>query len=339
MKNISKITLALTCAASLNGCTTLFKGAFDKSSDSLNASEEPVVQRSGLDTPVVSSRDRDSWVDLHERAPHGAGKAAAALAAGSHNEAIREAKNWLATHPRSKEALIVLASAYAMDKQFERAELYARLLDRYHPGTAESKNIQGIAAMLTPKADMNDFRRAITLFEQAYSASDREIAPGLNLGSLYLELGDGNKAREVFNTASARCGQCYVARYGYGIASIRTGSYAEARLAFEEILKQKPNDSEALYRLALISKNGYNDLKSAKQYLKTLLADGSGKSAVHRQAHVMLRRMEALDAKKLAGNPAMLANSNNEQPTEVRNVSAEEDDDAPEVSKTSMDSK
>jgi tetratricopeptide (TPR) repeat protein len=339
MKTMSKVKLALTCAATLNGCTTLFKGTFNKSSDSLTAAEEPVVQRSGLDTPVVSSRDRDSWVDLHERAPSGAGKAAAALAAGSVNEAIREAKNWLSTHPRNKEALIVLGSAYAMDKQFERAELYAKLLDRYHPGTAESKNIQGIAAMLTPKADMIDFRRAITLFEQAYSASDREIAPGLNLGSLYLELGDANKAREVFSTASSRCGQCYVARYGYGIASIRTGSYSEARLAFEEILKQKPNDSEALYRLALISKNGYNDLKSAKQYLKTLLADGSGKSAVHRQAHVMLRRLEALDAKKVAGNPAMLATSNSEQPAEASHATAVEDDDAPEVSKTSLDSK
>jgi tetratricopeptide (TPR) repeat protein len=230
----------------------------------------------------------------------------AALAAGEFNAGIQEALAVIQNHPKHRGALIVLASAYALSKDFERARLYARLLERYHPGTPEALNIEALAIMLRPQANMMDYRQAATMFEQAFSMSSSEIAAGLNLGSLYLEIGNADKAAEVLATVKSRCDGCSEARHRLGVALTRIGRFDQAHSEFQQVLAENPKDAEALYRLALVSKNGYNDLEKSKGYLRQVLTlDTKANGAVYRQAHVMLRRLEGMDSRKFGSGSAV----------------------------------
>src|SRR5690606_27569991 len=93
-----------------------------------------------------------------------------------------------------------------------------------------------------------------------------------NLGNLQLELGNATAASATFQQVVDRCGRCTVGLMGYGVASSRSGKYADATKAFDEVLSKNPNHGAALYNLALVQKNGYNNHKQAEKYLETMLA-------------------------------------------------------------------
>jgi tetratricopeptide (TPR) repeat protein len=316
MKIKSKAVVAVVIAIQ-TACVTTGNDSTKSQANQLIPQDTTVVMRSGKQDPVISNLDRDAWVDVHKAA--GADqKFYASLAAGEFKTAIKEAHYFLTRNPRHRGAILALASGYAMLKDFEKARLYAQLLERYHPGMSESLNLQAIAVMLRPQATMMDYRQATTMFEQAFSMNGNEVAAGLNLGALYLELGNADKAAEVLATVKNRCGGCRDARYNLGTALARIGQFDRANSEFQQIVDENPKDAEALYRLALVSKNGYNDIKSSKSYLRQLLAlDAKASGPVFRQAHIMLRRLEGLDSRKLnAGGKTAIAGSGKTVPVD-----------------------
>ncbi len=296
-KNTMKsLSLALLTAAVVQttACTTFgHKGPGGDDDGVATASEKSsVIIQAGQKDPVASAHDRSYWLDLRQSKKL-LPKLQGALATGEAEAAINLAKAYLAKDPGNVEAMAMLASALALTHHYELAAYYATLIERASPGHPVALNVKGMAAMVKPKARAADFRLAITYFQQAFDAHGGEVAAGLNLGNLYLEIGNPGLAADVFGKVVDRCGHCTAGLMGEGIAASRNRDFPKASTAFNEVLKKNPNHAGALYNLALVQKNGYNNSKEAEKYLFAVLNDSRTKDAsIKERAQTVLRMIK-----------------------------------------------
>ncbi len=290
MKRLLKNLILLGTSVALGTACTTFGGA--KISDE-KLKGDAVVAQGGRKEPVVSAHDRRYWLDMRQ-AKATLPKMSGALATGESSAAIDLAREHLAKHPGDADALTMMATALAMSRNYDLAAYYAALVEKARPGDGVALNIKGMAAMLQAKARIADFRKAEGFFQQAFTADPGQIAPGLNLGALQLELGNAAAAAATFGEVAKRCHQCSVALMGYGIASSRRHQYAAAKGAFEAVLQKNPIHTGALYNLALVYRNGYNNKKQAEKYLDQLLTDSRIKDPSARErAQTVLRSVKA----------------------------------------------
>jgi len=284
------LVVGLLVSVATSGCTTLGRSTAD--GDVNKAMNQTVVTQVGGKNPVVSGKDRSYWLELRQKNDLKA-RTIGSMATGEAQAAVGFAKARLAKTPGDAEALTQLAAALALTRNYELASYYATLADRARPGNAETLNVRGLAAMLTPSARMSDFRTAAAYFQQALDADSNQIAPGLNLGNLYLELGNSASAINVFEQVVARCGNCSAGLVGLGVAQRRSGKYDAALVTFKDILKKNPNNSAALFNIALVYNNGLNNRKDAEAALHKILASTQIKDAeVRKKAHIVLRRLK-----------------------------------------------
>lgn len=262
MKTMLKIQALFLAVAAMTACTTMSKPSGGKGL--------PVVQQQGQKEPVVASQSRSYWLDMRQ-AKAVLPRIDGALATGESQAAVDLARGYLAKHPGDAHAMTVLAAALALSRNYDLAAYYASVVERQHPGDAVALNIKGLAMMLQPKARASDYLRAADYFQRAMDADQSQIAPGLNLGGLQLEMGNAQAAALTFAKTAARCGGCTAANMGLGIAQERLKKHDAAVASFNAILGKSPNHAGALYNLALVYKNGYNDSKLAEKYLDQLL--------------------------------------------------------------------
>jgi tetratricopeptide (TPR) repeat protein len=276
-------------ASILAGCVTTGPVAQEKTA----VKGDAVVTQSGKANPVVSGHDRRYWLDLRQ-AKATLPKMSGALATGEAAAALELARSFLEKNPGNPDALTLMATALAMSKNYDLAAYYAALVEKARPGDVVALNIRGMAAMLQPKARIADFKKAEALFAQAFNGDQSQIAAGLNLGSLQLEVGNAAAAAATFGEVAKRCHQCTVGLMGYGIASARSKKFDQAKGAFEAVLKKNPIHAGALYQLALVHKNGYNNGKQAEKYLEKILVDARIKDpAAKERAQTVLRSVKA----------------------------------------------
>jgi cytochrome c-type biogenesis protein CcmH/NrfG len=291
-KLLAKTLLAGATFLAASACTTFGGG---KIADERLGKDEKnvVVQQGNRAEPVISAHDRRYWLDMRQ-AKGTLPRMSGALATGESAATIELAKHYLEQRPGDPDGLTMLATALAMARNYDLAAYYAALVEKARPGDGPALNIKGMATMLTPKARIEDFRRAAGYFEQAFAADKTQIAPGLNLGALQLELGNAAAAANTFGEVAKRCGQCAVAMMGYGVAASRSHQFDAAKTAFESVLKKNPLNAGALYNLALVYKNGYNNRKQAEKYLDQLLADSRIKDPSARErAQTVLRSVKS----------------------------------------------
>jgi tetratricopeptide (TPR) repeat protein len=297
-----KIFLTVILAAAASGCTTLGR----ESGDVNSAVSGTVVSQSGSRNPVIAGKDRGYWLEMRQKKDLRA-RTIGSMATGEAQAAVGLAKAQLAKNPGNPDALNQLAAALALTKNYDLASYYASLADKVRPGNAETLNIRGLAAMLTPSARMHDFRNAAVFFQQAMDADQKQIAAGLNLGNLYLELGNSASAESVFAQVATRCGNCNAGLLGLGVAQRRVGKYEAALASFQTVLKKQPSNSAALFNIALVYNNGLNNRKEAEAALNKLLASKSVTDfAVRKKAHIVLRRIkgDADVSERMADAPA-----------------------------------
>lgn len=289
--NIKPVMLAIAeviAAVTMTGCTTLGRQTGEVNPEV----KSTVVTQVGSKNPVVAGKDRAYWLEMRQKKDLRA-RTIGSMATGESEAAIGFAKARLAKSPGNPEALTQLAAALALTKNYDLASYYATLADRARPGNAETLNIRGLAAMLTPSAKMSDFRRAAEFFQQAMDADQGQIASGLNLGNLYLEIGNSAAAVQVFAQVVTRCGSCNAGVLGLGVAQRRVGNYEAALASFKSVLKKQPNNSAALFNIALVYNNGLNNRKEAEEALHKLLASKAVKDEIFRQkAHTVLRSIK-----------------------------------------------
>jgi tetratricopeptide (TPR) repeat protein len=288
----SLATVAAT--ALLAACTTFGHKGPGADDDGLAAANEKntVVIQAGQTDPVVAGHDRQYWLDLRQQKDLNA-RMRGALATGEAESVVNLARARLAKHPGDAEALTMLAASLALTRNYDLAAYYASQLEKVQPGSPVALNIKGLAAMLMPRARMADFRMAQAYFQQAFNADGSQIAPGLNLGNLQLELGNAAGASQTFASVAGRCDHCTAALMGLGVSSSRAGEFDKAKAAFQAVLAKNPNHAGALYNLALVYQNGYNDNKQAETYLFKLLNDSRTKNvAMREKAQVVLRMIK-----------------------------------------------
>ncbi len=254
--------------------------------------ENSFVIQGQSQTYAYSSQGRQYWLKSRSSGST-KNRAIGALATGESVAAMDLARATLAKNPSDESALSVLAAGLVTQKNYDLAFYYAEELEKVNPQSAVAANIKGLATMLRINPRTADFMQAKQYFRESMNRDAQDIAAGLNLGHLELELGQADHAREVFTEVAKRAnGQCRACELGVGIASLRAGKPDLAKSALEGILSKNPGDADALYHLALVYKNGYNDPVKAKSYLTTLLKRSKTTNlAVRERASATLRKI------------------------------------------------
>lgn len=183
---------------------------------------------------------------------------------------ISQAKIVLRSQPFNSLCFLVLATAWAGKNEWEKARFFARKILQNRSDYVEAMNILGLYK-LTDAKTMADYRSAIAWFTKAFQGNSTEVASGLNLGYLYLDLGDHSKAEQVFSQAYKRCDRCSAGALGLGIALSRMGQYQDARKKFEQVVKQNPESMTGWYQLALLTRNHEKNFEKSTEYLKNIL--------------------------------------------------------------------
>lgn len=296
MLRLSLISLSLLA---VTACTTLSGGSEKSAAKSrpgasqLSLSQTPIVHQTG-GKMLMQKIDRDRWVQLRSSSKNEYVKLYAALGSAEWDVAIADARAYLQKNPKDEAALTVLSIGLGMKKNYSLSAYYAKLLNDYHPGNPEVNNILGLAEMNRPGATFEDYKTAIRYFESAFNSSESQIASGMNLAQLHLEMGNLEAARDVYHAVKGRCGDCNEASLGYGIALARMQNFEKAEDAFEEVLDRDAHNAYALFYLALVAKYGRNDNDAAMKKLSVLLQDPDVKNLeIQRKANFLLRRIQA----------------------------------------------
>ena len=202
---LNRIALILSIFV-LPACTTLTSSKSDtrKGASPLVYGKTPIVQQtSGRN--IMQKLDRDAWVGLRNSSRSEHIKLYATLGAGEWTVATLDARKFLQEHPQDEVALTVLAISLAMKQNYSLSAYYATLLNQYHPGNPEVHNLLGLATMNKPSATYDEYQIARHEFELAFDGSNQQIASGLNLAHLNLEMGNVEGARDVFQAVQDRC--------------------------------------------------------------------------------------------------------------------------------------
>jgi len=297
MKNLIKTLLVLSASLNLAACTTFFKGKSASATSEVTvasmADQGAVVQQAGRINPVISVYDRQHWLDVRADSKDERMKMYAALAVGEARVAEVEARSFLRKHPKDFAGLQVLAASLGMQKKYSLAGYYAGLLESYYQDSSEALNLLALSMLMNNQNRVQDYRRIVDMLQKSFGASSNQIAAGLNLGHLYLELGNISAAAETFATVRVRCDSCVESLMGAGIAAYRAGNYGVAQSSFKQVLSKSKFHSEALYRLALVERNVQKNNGNAKQYLRTMLANRNDKDRmIYQRANTMLRQLE-----------------------------------------------
>jgi tetratricopeptide (TPR) repeat protein len=315
-----KIVVAVVSGFMLTGCVSLTSLTSDSA-----PSGDPIVMAAGGKAPIIAKLDREAWVQIRKNGKDEEKRLYTALGTGDFEVAKEEARAYLLKHPKNRTALVVLSTAFAMQKDFRQALYYGELVQRYHPGSYDSElaNLRGLAALYKPRMTYADYAEASSHFNASFQASRTQTAAGLNLGHVQLLMGSAAAAESTFKQVEGRCGGCVDSQIGYGIALTRQRKYDKAKEVFAQILNKHPNHILAMYRLALIEKNGYNNEEEAKDYLKKILADNSSSSLdVKRQANTLLHSMQAMEVGR-----EIAEDSKDEEPS-VKPVAAQESEES-----------
>jgi tetratricopeptide (TPR) repeat protein len=254
-----------------------------------------IVRQAEVDDSILSSKPRSYWVEQREGAKDQRAKALFTLATGEWKVAESDARLALVQFPQDPKALIALSLALAMQKRYALADYYAKIYVKFHGNEIpELQNVRALARLSVPKSRMSDFRWAQEQFEVAFNQSQREIAAGLNLGHLLLELGDASSAVDIFKEIGQRCSGCIASQLGLGIAAGRIKDYGTAKSAFQKVLDQQRYHPQALYRMAMITYQGDKDIEKAKSYIDLINTYAPNDAVMIRQrAEALVRAMDA----------------------------------------------
>jgi tetratricopeptide (TPR) repeat protein len=264
-----------------------------RGASALSYSKAPIVHQTNGQN-IMRKLDRDSWVEIRNSTKNEHIRLYAALGAAEWDVAISDARTYLQTRPQDEVAMTVLAIGLAMKRNYSMAAYYANLLNQYHPGNPEVHNLLGLAMMNKPGATLEDFQAAKDHFEKAFDGSGNQIASGLNLAHLNLEMGNAEAARDIFQAVRPRCGDCNEAMMGYGIALSRLRDFAKAEEVFSEVLKRDAHSAYARFYLALVAKYGRNNNDDAITHLTALVEDPEIKNVeMQRKGNFLLRRIQA----------------------------------------------
>ena len=267
-------------------------GPADDPSQAVSYSGPMAIKQIGQSRIAYSREGHQYWYQLRQNNDP-LKKIAGSLASGHLGHAIHGAKNYLEKNPQDVQALIYLSTALALDQKYALATYYAKAGLRLRPGDPMLLNTAGLSMYLSQTGASQDRKQAIEYLKASFRNDTSQIASGLNLGGIYLELGQPSEAQVFYKAAANRCDQCTVALLGSGTAYLKNKNYRDAKAAFEKIITREPFHGPALYNLAVVYRNGMQNRKQAEKYLFTLLNRTSKSDyALRARAQAFLRMMK-----------------------------------------------
>ncbi len=300
MNVYSKIFISSLIVVTTSSCSTL--SGLRKPKDNQEAGAAvgtSVVSKPGAKSPTLSAVNEQKWIELSQSTQPGRDKLNGLLATGKWQDASEEARRELEKQPGDIGAMSALAAAQAMGRNYEMAGYYAGIILKSNPSHADALNLLGLRWMMGAGNRRQDLDEAISIFRKATESDGTHIAAALNMGYLQLDIGDSQGALESFSLAKTRCGQCFEAEYGAGLAAMRAANWPQAKTTFEGILGRDQSRAAAQYQLAMVMNRGFNDLNKSTDLLQNIVSDPDGRfkdsGAVKRAANIMLRRLRATD--------------------------------------------
>jgi tetratricopeptide (TPR) repeat protein len=268
-----------------------------------------VVRFSAAKDPLISPYQRPQWIDLKTKSKEGDHqRMIAMLSLGEDLDAEREARKSLLRKPGDLEVFKVLAVSLALSSQYQLAAYYADIILAKDSKNSLALNLKGIAKA-AEATTVKDFQEAEKYFLAALNSDSKEVAAGLNLGQLYLDVSRTGPAFEVFKKTSQRCSRCQAAVLGFGVAASRSGKKQEALSAFQEVLKVTENHVEAKYHLAMLYKNNFRNNRLAKSHLDDIIKTPAlrREDDVRRRATFQVSMLEGkMDKREVYSEPGYL---------------------------------
>jgi tetratricopeptide (TPR) repeat protein len=251
-----------------------------------------VVKQIGEPGITYSRQKPEYWFGL-KGSSNALKQIAGLLAQGQGHQAVQASRAYLVKNPNDVQGILLLATALAMERKYSLAAYYAQTGLRLRPGDSMLLNIMGLATYLDQSRTPSEMQQAINLLKRSFESDSKQIASGLNLGGIYLEIGKTAEAQVYYQAVAKRCSDCSSSLVGSGTAHLRSKNYQEAKVAFEKIIAKEPSHGVALYNLAIVYKNGFKNHKQAEKYLFTLLnRTGKADLALRSRAQAFLRTMK-----------------------------------------------
>lgn len=244
---------------------------------SLASACQSTSNRKALDGLLIKQQNlkkfsnRNVWLSDFKIKDQQLSSALMALGKNDWKKSIEFTKNFLKSHPFHTGSFLILASAYNALGQHEMSRYYAQRVLERHPGNIAALNLVGLSIYVNSDL-LEDYRKAVSYFTTAFEKSPKEIASGLNLAYLFLELGNASRAEKIFNAVSKKCGGCEESQLGRAISYGRQGKAVRAKNILEELVKQNPQLMTANYQLALYYRNVEKNYDKSSYYLKRILS-------------------------------------------------------------------
>ncbi len=135
---------------------------------------------------------------------------------------------------------------------------------------------------------LEDYRRALALFNLAAQSQDQLYAPRLNMGYMYLRLGNLESALSEFEQTKKRCGDCLPALLGSAISSQRLGRFEQAGEDLKKILALDDEHPMANYLMGIQVRIPDKDIEKSHKWIESVLQSPQSDIELHEKSRAFL---------------------------------------------------
>lgn len=170
-----------------------------------------------------------------------------AIKAQNDERIYQAATQILSQSPNDGRALNSLAMYHYKKSRFDLSRYLLNKGIGANPKMSELHSNMGIVQLA-----QNERRDAIKSFRRALEVNGADAVAAANLGAIYTQDRDYNKAVIVLETAYKRGVRDVRVLNNYGIALAATGKFDRAESLYQTVLKEDSNNKEALYNYATL---------------------------------------------------------------------------------------
>lgn len=181
------------------------------------------------------------------------------------NQAIAYLESCLSAYPQADTVRRTLAASYSSGGQWDKIEALLRpLIERQEPDQAALELLAQI------KLTNNDPKAAADLLRKVVQGEQKDSRGLVNLGLVLTAAGELGEAKSAFNEAAAVSETKFDPALAEAQALLQTGRTGEGTTRLEAVLRERPEDTQALSMLA-IAKAQTGDLARARELFEQSL--------------------------------------------------------------------
>jgi tetratricopeptide (TPR) repeat protein len=193
----------------------------------------------------------------------------------------------LRREPAHPKYFTYLAIAYAALGDLQNAQLYIDLILREDPQNAMALNLAGILTWRKAVV-LEDYRRALALFNLAAQSQDQLYAPRLNMGYMYLRLGNLESALSEFEQTKKKCGDCLPALLGSAITAQRLSRFEQAGEDLKKLLAIDSDHPMANYLMGLQVRLHDKNVEKSYEWFERVLESPTADIELHERSRAFL---------------------------------------------------